>query len=35
MVNVLPQPDIIVNKLFNDLEEAVYGEFLPTLGQKK
>ncbi|KAK3937359.1 acyltransferase LovD [Diplogelasinospora grovesii] len=29
IVNVLPQPDLVVNRLYNDLELAVYGDLVP------
>ncbi|KAK3317180.1 beta-lactamase/transpeptidase-like protein [Cercophora scortea] len=29
IVNVLPQPDLVVNRLYHELELAVYGELVP------
>ena len=31
-VNVIPQGDAVVNKLYDELERALYGELPPNLG---
>ncbi|KAK0630397.1 beta-lactamase/transpeptidase-like protein [Bombardia bombarda] len=34
IVNVLPHPDLVVNRLYDELEAAVYGELIPVWAKK-